>query len=167
MLFRSAGGHRDGSSGAPGVPPGVTLVGPRGRPWSRRGSPGWVLGEARVPWVSPRWVLRGARVLNGGHRGGSSGLDHSVPVVAHLEKKLRKKNHILPKDRTIAKGTKVAAAPVEEPGWFQKIKLKIRESFCLVDDSMYDAHVQEKKNRHCAGTSGKLPGSTGQGRYFR
>ena len=71
-----------------------------------------------------------------------------MPVVPHLEKKLRKKNHVLPKDRRVGKGKKVAAAPVEEPGWFQKIKLKIRESFCLVDDRMYEAHVEEKNNRY-------------------
>ena len=67
-------------------------------------------------------------------------------MVAHLEKKLRKKPHVLPKDRH-GKVKKVAEAPAEEPGWFQKIKSKFRESFCLIDDRMYEAHVQDKKNR--------------------
>ena len=72
-------------------------------------------------------------------------LDHTKSVVTHLEKKLRKKPHVLPKDRH-GKGKKVAAAPAEEPGWFQKVKSKFRESFCLIDNRMYEAHVQDKKN---------------------
>ena len=66
----------------------------------------------------------------------------------HLEKKLRKKNHVLPKDRTVGKGKKVDNAPVSEPGWFQRVKTRLRDSFCLVNNRMYDAHVQEKKSRY-------------------
>ena len=60
------GGHRGGYTGAPGLSPAVTGVGPRGRPGSRQRSLGWVIG--------------GARGLTGVHRGGSSGVPRFSPV---------------------------------------------------------------------------------------
>ena len=41
----------------------------------------------------------------------------------------------------------VSDAPVEKPGWLKSIQIKIKKSFCLLDDRMYEAHVQEKKSR--------------------
>ena len=70
-----------------------------------------------------------------------------IPLVPHREKNLRKKNHVLPKDRTVGKGKKVDNAPVTEPGWFQRVKTRLRDSFCLVGKRQYAAHVQEKKSR--------------------
>ena len=67
-------------------------------------------------------------------------------MVTHLEKKLRRKHHVLPADR-YKKGKEVSDAPIEELGWLKKIQIKIKKSFCPLDDRMYEAHVQEKKSR--------------------
>ena len=104
------------------------------------------IADKRVPIYAP-YIMRlicGKWALLHRERIDLSG----IPLVPHLEKKLRKKNHVLPKDRTVGKGKKVENAPVTEPGWFQRVKTRLRDSFCLVSKRQYAAHVQEKKSRY-------------------